>query len=580
MKKPQTQKYHGLALAALLLGSASWAFATPNFYVNNFDVGGAASVAPGGITSSQLTSPCGVWYGDSILYWDSSQNSTLNADPDPSIIPGAGGGSCYVYADMTTANSMVDFLCAYPYDNLWYAGNPAGVDLSQYVAVHFDIKWDTVNSTISIDQFNNLSSLPSPPLQSWAGPFVGGLSAYCAGSDPNANGFDVQVAGNGGAFLANADIPDAAASGWVTVTIPINPALSGLNPASGIMLKKWINQNWGMAGGIAAYFWIDNIWFEGTPAPPPPPTIKSLTTSTPGLNLVFNTTGSYDRHEVALVSSNGLSWVGVATAGNPVTYSFTVSGFPKNPATPYSTAAYLMMSPNPAYLDNALDWNETNCIQLWLQQGVNQGYMTCSYKTNLPGAAIGTQVGSITYNNATGALGQWQLTFTSDTHGILTAPDNVTTSSFDLPPAVAAMFAENPAVGRPGFYLYLGAQPNTSAALNQAVCYSQFSVSGVALAQSDNFLTDQVLNTNTWMNGPGSGSPAANFVNPTNAAYWVTWTTPASGYSLQSATDLLGSWTTLTDTTPFAGAGAQIQLVTTNDVPVGTSASFFQLKEP
>jgi len=239
-----------------------------------------------------------------------------------------------------------------------------------------------------------------------------------------------------------------------------------------------------------------------------------------------------------------------------------------------------MMSPNPAYLDNALDWNETNCIQLWLQQGVNQGYMTCSYKTNLPGAAIGTQVGSITYNNATGALGQWQLTFTSDTHGILTAPDNVTTSSFDLPPAVAAMFAENPAVGRPGFYLYLGAQPNTSAALNQAVCYSQFSVSGVALAQSDNFLTDQVLNTNTWMNGPGSGSPAANFVNPTNAAYWVTWTTPASGYSLQSATDLLGSWTTLTDTTPFAGAGAQIQMVTTNDVPVGTSASFFRLMMP
>ena len=578
MKNPQSSRNYGLAVAALLLGSASWAFATPNFYVNNFDVGGAASVAPGGTTSSQTTSPCGVWYGSSILVWDSSQNSTLTSDPDPSIITGGGGGACYVYANMTDGNNLVDFLCAYPYDNLWYAGNPAGVDLAQYVAVHFDILWDTVNSTITIPEFNNLGSLPTPPLQSWAGPFVDGLSAYCAGSDPNANGFDVQVAGAGGSFLANADVPAAAASGWATVTIPINPALSGLNPASGIMLKKWINANWGMMPGTAAFFWIDNIWFEGSAAPPPKPKITSLTTPTPGLNLVFNTTGSYDRHEVVLVSSNGLSWVGVANAGNPVTYSFTISGFPKNPATPWSTAAYLFMSPNPAYLDNALDWNETNCMQLWLQQGPTTASMSCSYKTNLPGAGIGTQIGSVSYNGT--ALGIWQLTFTSDTHGILTAPDNITTSSFDLPPEVAAMFAENPGVGKPGMYLYLGAQPNTAAALNQAVCYSQFSVSGVASAQSDNFLADQVLNTNIWLNGPGSGSPAANFINPTNAAYWLTWTTPASGYSLQSATALTGPWTTLTDTTPLAGASAKIQMVTTNAVPVGTSASFFRLIGP
>ena len=404
MKKIRTPKSYGLALAALLLGSASWAFATPNFYVNNFDVGGAASVAPGGVSTGSGTSPCGIWYGPSMIAWDNTQNSTLNNDPDPTIIPGAGGGSCYVYAPMdpNNNNTLVDFFCAYPYDNLWYAGNPAGVDLSQYVAVHFDILWDTVNSTITIDQFNNLSSLPSPPLQNWAGPFVDGLSAYCSGSDPNANGFDVQVAGNGGAFLANADVPDAAASGWVTVTIPINPTLSGLNPASGIMLKKWIQANWGLTLGTAAYFWIDNIWFEGSPAPPPQPTITSLTTPTPGLNLVFNTTGIYDRHEVALVSSNGLSWVGVATAGNPVTYSFTISGFPNNPATPWSTAAYLMMSPNPAYLDGALDWNETNCIQLWLQQGPTTASMSCSYKTNLPGAGIGTTAGSVGYTG-TGA---------------------------------------------------------------------------------------------------------------------------------------------------------------------------------
>jgi hypothetical protein len=579
MKNPQSSRNYGLAVAALLLGSASWAFAAPNFYVNNFDVGGAASVAAGGFSTGSGTSPCGIWYGPSIVTWDPGQNSTLSGDPDPTIITGAGGGACYVYAPMDDQqnNTLVDFFCAYPYDNLWYAGNPAGVDLSQYVAVHFDIKWDTVNSTITIPEFNNLGSLPSPPLYSWAGPFTAGLSAYCAGSDPNANGFDVQVAGNGGAFLANADVPPAAASGWATVTIPINPALSGLNPASGIMLKKWIQANWGLMTGTAAYFWIDNIWFEGSAAPPPPPTIKSLTTTTPGLNLVFTTTGVNDRHEVALVSSNGLSWVG-NTGSGPVTYSFTISSFPNNPATPWSTAAYLMMSPNPAYLDGALDWNETNCIQLWLQQGPTQGYMTCSYKTNLPYAGIGTQIGSVTYNNGS-ALGTWKLTFTSDTHGILTAPDNITTSSFDLPPDVAAMFAENPAPGRPGMYLYLGAQPNTSAALNQAVCYSQFSVTGVPSAQSDNFLTDPVLNTNVWMNGPGAGSPAANFVMTNNAAYWVTWSTPASGYTLQITPNLLGPWTPDTTDTVINGAGAKLELVTTPNLPAGPNA-FFRLSNP
>ena len=569
-------------MAALLLGSASWAFAqTPNFYVNCFDYG-AASVAPGGTTTGNATSPCGVaWNGiASILTWDNTQNSTLNNDPDPNIITGSGGGSCYCYADMTQQSTIYDFFCGYQYDNPWYAGNPAGVDLSQYVAVHFDIKWDTVNSTITIDQFNNVSALPSPPLQSWAGPFTGGLSAYMAGSDPNVNGLDILNCGSGSFnTLGYINIPAAAASGWVTVTLPINQSQTGLSGTSGIFLKKWLSQPWGFDSPMVAYFWIDNVWFEGTAAPPPPPTIKSLTTTTPGLNLVFNTPGINDRHEVVLVSSNGLSWVGVATAGNPVTYSFTVSGFPKNPATPYSTAAYLMMTPNPAYLDNALDWNETNCVQLWLQQGVNQGYMTCSYKTNLPGAAIGTQVGSITYNNATGALGQWKLTFTSDTHGILTAPDNVTISSFDLPPEVAAMFAENPAVGRPGFYLYLGAQPNTSAALNQSVCYSEFSVSGVASAQSDNFLADPVLNTNVWMNGPGSGSPSANFVMTNNAAYWVTWSTPASGYTLQITPDLLGTWTPDTTDTVINGAGAKLELVTTPNLPAGPNA-FFRLSNP
>jgi hypothetical protein len=580
MKKPQSSRNYGLALAALLLGSASWAFAqTPNFYVNCFDYG-AASVAAGGMTTGNGTSPCGVAYNGiaSILTWDNTQNSTLNNDPDPNIITGGGGGSCYCYADMTQQSTIDDFFCGYPYDNPWYAGNPAGVDLAQYVAVHFDILWDTVNSTITIDQFNNVSALPSPPLQSWAGTFTGGLSAYMAGSDPNVNGLDIQNCGSGSVnTLGYINIPVGAASGWVTVTLPINQSQTGLSGTSGIFLKKWLSQPWGFNSPMVAAFWIDNVWFEGTAAPPPPPTIKSLTTTTPGLNLVFNTAGINDRHEVALVSTNGLSWVG-NTGSSPVTYSFTISGFPQTTAAQWSTAAYLMMSPNPANLDNALDWNETNGVVAWLQQGPTTSTMTLSYKVNHPGGAVGTQIGSVTYTGK--ALGRWQIQFTSDQGGVLIAPDGITQSAFAFPAGGdEAMFAENPALGHPGMYLYLGAQVNNSATLNQAVCYSQFSVTGVPSAQSDNFLTDPVLNTNVWMNGPGSGSPAANFVMTNNAAYWVTWSTPASGYTLQITPNLLGTWTPDTTDTVINGAGAKLELVTTPNLPAGPNA-FFRLSNP
>ena len=216
MKKIRTPKSYGLALAALLLGSASWAFATPNFYVNNFDVGGAASVAPGGVSTGSGTSPCGIWYGPSMIAWDNTQNSTLNNDPDPTIIPGAGGGSCYVYAPMdpNNNNTLVDFFCAYPYDNLWYAGNPAGVDLSQYVAVHFDILWDTVNSTITIDQFNNLSSLPSPPLQNWAGLLLMASPPTVPEAIPMQTGLTYKLPATAARFLP-------------TLTYPTQPRVAG-----------------------------------------------------------------------------------------------------------------------------------------------------------------------------------------------------------------------------------------------------------------------------------------------------------------------------------------------------------------
>ena len=52
--------------------------------------------------------------------------------------------------------------------------------------------------------------------------------------------------------------------------------------------------------------------------------------------------------------TNGLSWYGHATPGNPVTYCFTITGYPDS----QNCELYLLLSPNPACRDNAPDWNE------------------------------------------------------------------------------------------------------------------------------------------------------------------------------------------------------------------------------
>ena len=76
-----------------------------------------------------------------------------------------------------------------------------------------------------------------------------------------------------------------------------------------------------------------------------------------------------------------------------------------------------------------------------------------------------------------------------------------------------------------------------------------------------------------------AAAPAGVFITPTNAAYWITWSAPASGYNLQMASALTGPWTT--DTTDFLlnGVGWTSELVTTNYIPAGPDA-FFRLVGP
>jgi hypothetical protein len=544
MRMIPTPKSRGLFLAACLLGSISPVAAqTTNVTINNFATG-TAGIAPNGT---------GAEWGDGLILWDNSE-----------LYPGT-TGSAYIDAGFSasdgTGNPIIDYIC-YPGDNWYYTnpGGPAAVDLSLYSAVQFEVLWDTVNSTISIDQFNNPTTIPGAAYTS---------SSYQTLSFCNGGG---NAGGGAGEEIGAFTIPDAASNGWATVTVPIPNNLNNTLGANGIVMEKWIaNEGSTPNPAPAAFFWVANVQLIGTAAPPPPPTLQLPAKPTPGLNVFASTSGIYDRQQVGLVASNGVSWVSHATTANPVTYSFTIDGFPQNPATQFACEAYLIMAPNPAFYDLALDYNETNVVIVSLQQGPATTQMTFQYKTNEPSSETLTTVGTVT--NTGTALGKWSITFTSDTNVTMTAPDG-NTSSFVF--TNAPYFAET---RNPGCYLYLGMQANNTAGLNDAVCYSQFSLTGVPAAVTDNFLNDTTLSTNNWYNFMATG-PGGVFVMPPGAEDWITWPLPDAGFQLQAARSISGPWNTLTGDKIVGGVGEVYQLITTNDIPAGAPDAFFELAKP
>jgi hypothetical protein len=496
--------------------------------------------------------------------------------------------------------------------NPWYVGT--AINFSQYKAIEFDIKWDNT-SDITPGEFNDVSTIPttatnssgqtilSAPLN--AGQITGLEIDLCGGS----------VGGQMGPTIITTNIPTAAAGGWVHMVIPINSALAGLDGCSGLVFHKWVNQGGGqIVNDFQGRFWVDNIILQGTAGPPPPPTVSAPVKATPGLAVFASTTGLYDRQSAVLRQTSGLSWVGHATAANPVTYSFTVAGYPNS----VNCEAWLFLVPNPSYEDSAPDWNETNCAIFYLQGSPTSATARFRYKVNennqqqmysggsetrsgtttnnyyytaapgsLGGVAITNVLSPGVYNitNESGdlatlaadtILGTWTVKFTSDTNVTVIAPGGSTTN-FVIPPYNAGYFSEQ---GSPGFRIYLGMQANNADAQNQAVIYSNFAVTGTAQPFSDNFQADSVLDTTNVWDTSASPGPKGVVLVPAGSAFWLSWTLPDSGFSLEASSNLDNplSWSSPALTTIVPLNGFHSEVVGSNDVPAGNTAFFHLVK--
>ena len=441
--------------------------------------------------------------------------------------------------------------------SMWSPDQANDLDFSQYSALSFDIY-------VNINTSSN-SAIP--------------ISLY------DWYGAQVQIG----------SVPIPATNGWQHYSFPIGYNFSFNDPAApppnGTV---WGFYNWYQTNPPGCEdFYIDNVQLVGAPAPPTPkltPPVKTI----PGLNVFASTMADsvWDEQELMLLANTGLSWVGRASAAKPVSYSFTINGYPTN-TPPWDAEAFLFLVPNSPE-ENSPDWIQPDAVTINVY-GSNTnggGQMNFLYKvndpndgsmdwgngpyTNAPGSCAGAtnclESGDLCSVQSVTLLGTWTVTFTSDTNGTLTAPDG-TTNSFIFPPYNVGYFADQ----TNSFDVYLGFEANNTNAINQAVVYSSFAVTNVPSECSDNFLTDTSLNTNLWTSSYSAG-PEGVFIVPSNAPLMLAWTSPANGFSLAES-PILGPnavWNNVSTYLPIPMYGLSQQLIATNDL-TGTSAEFFAL---
>jgi hypothetical protein len=322
-------------------------------------------------------------------------------------------------------------------------------------------------------------------------------------------------------------------------------------------------------------FWVDNVSVvtAATPPPPPPPPTLSISPTVQGLNLFTgNGGGLYNREDLEASNAN-YSWVG---ASGPVSYSFTLTNYPVG--TNDAVQCQIFLVPNPG-TENDPDWTEPNVIFLDLENNTpNGGGATWNfrYKTNEPnGNTMIYGSGALASIGTNTALGTWTLTFNNNTNVTMTVPGGASTN-FNLPDptgATAALFSN-------GVDLYFGAQAGNTGGASDHIVASDFSVSGIPAAFNDNFVADAgTLNSNIWTVNAAYTNTVL-MIGPGNP-YWVSWTAPAVGFSLDATASLSNpltnaNWVPVLTYSTIQNGSYFTQLISTNDLP-GTNAAFFSL---
>jgi hypothetical protein len=451
---------------------------------------------------------------------------TMKSDPS---IP----GSIYCVCDWNGGATDINFGAVLPNGMGTWLGNPAiqVIDGTQYAYLLMDVYWTNVTG-----------------ITSWG--TIG-----------------LMTPGYGMVGVTN-NVPIPSTPGWQHYAFAIDPTLANLSSIAGVMFYNWQNPG----APVHVEFWVDNVQLIARAVAVPPPTVSLGNKPVPGLAFIAASSGQYDRQEIRTVGSN-YAWYG---ASGPVSYSVDVAKIGEN--APAATGFTLFMHfvpgiPNPT--DGASDYTEPNVV-MWTIANNADGSASSQlrYKTNAPASngnmftdGLGGFPGGV--GNPTPA-GTWTITFSQDTNIVITAPTGGAITNL-LPPEVVDIFKNY----SPNMQINVGGVPGDPSRLGQMAVVTRVKITGTPSEPNlDSDFLAQPRDTNVW--GIVASSPVGVQQIPTNAAYWVNWTLPANGFSLETKAALGPGFWNSPAITGYDQGGFHHGLLLSSDLP-GTNSGYFRL---
>ena len=298
----------------------------------------------------------------------------------------------------------------------------------------------------------------------------------------------------------------------------------------------------------------------------------------------------FDQEGISSPSTNNSAMDCFWINQTPATYSITLTNFPSPASAPgFDAHLYLCNGDSITAFNNAYNYNQTysgapynmvDYLGLHVQNGASGGVVAqVDWKTNAPNMNAFSNI-SFTFPSMASANGTWSLNFTDNTHGNVVAADG-SVNSFTLPdffndPNYSANFTPATSMVQLGVFKNGNTNNNNQTATFTSVLVTN-NVSGALLA--DNFGGPGLKASYSWQIGQYYQFAAVRAIwQPAGTAYWIQWNTTASGWGVQSTSNLLGTWGgagvtyTYADSTGTNTLGA----IPAASLPAG-NAGFFQL---
>lgn len=374
---------------------------------------------------------------------------------------------------------------------------------------------------------------------------------------------------------------------WTHLSMPC--AASGVLNANGFAFQATPGSGPGTNAAIT--FHIDNIqlWnpiFLPTITGPSPGTVGGVQ-----LTLDSDSTNNiYDQEGFSSPSTNNTATDFFWINQTPATYSFTLTNFPNPLAAPsFDAHIYLWNGDSEtARTGGNFGYNETysgapynvpDYFGLRVQNGTNGGVVALvEWKTNLPTANAFTNI-SFQFPSMASANGTWSLTFADNTHGSIVAADG-SVNSFVLPdfvndPTYSANFSPVTSVVQYG----VAKNGNITNNSQSTTVTSVLVTNSLGTLLSDGFAGPGLTGKYNWQVCTYYLDSSDRAIwQPFGTAYWLKWNTTASGWSVQSTSNLLSGWTNAGVTYTYADSTGTNTLgaVATTNLP-SANAGFFRL---